>query len=384
MPRSRRSRRPIAALLVAAGPAAAAGDRDFAGGGFEADVRTAVTRSASFALPAGDLGDPAELAAVRLFRSADGGVSWAPAGTFPPTAARLPHAVARDGSYLFSVRGLDRQGNMHPPYPPAGQFRVVVDTAGPRLTLKGWWTGEDRVRLTVRCADPHLEPDSVRLRWLAADPAAQWEDVTPEPGEATAAAGRGDGGEDVVTVDLSRDPGTPFDLLVRASAEDAAGNRSEAVLELPRPAAAVGTTAGEVAVLHFGPAAAPARFPAPARPRPLPAAANPVARVARAAADSPGGLAEPPPGGGFPVARFPVATFPAAEISAPAFPVARFAVPVDEQVPAAPADPLNTGWGEPAGPFEPAESREPAGSREPAVLFDVDVPPQVPGAAPAG
>ena len=329
----RTARRRWAAALFA-GPACLGLGSDARGAGGPAGerpvgVRSAVTRSAGFALPAGDLGDRTGLVAVRLFRSTDGGTSWAPAGTFPPDAARLPHEVPRDGEYLFSVRGLDRRGGLHPASGPTAEYAVTVDTVGPALTLKGWWAGEDRVRLTLRCEDPHLVRDSVRLRWLSADPAAGWEDVRPAPDEASSWEG-------LVRIDATRALGTPFDISVRATALDAAGNRSEAVLPLPRPSAVSATAAADLPALRFA-------VPRPADPPPrrLPATAT------RAGfAETVGGAAVEPAGGGlpaaaFPVAAFPVAAFPAAEpdpARAGDFPVARFRLPDEPPPPAAPAD----------------------------------------------
>ena len=238
---------------------------------------------------------------------------------------------------------------------------MTVDTVGPALTLKGWWAGEDRVRLTLRCEDPHLVRDSVRLRWLSADPAAGWEDVRPAPDEATSWEG-------LVRIDVARDLDTPFDVSVKAAALDAAGNRSEAILPLPRPSAVTNTNAAERPALRFA-------APGSADPPPF---ADPPPRRPAAAANRVAFAEDPAPAAG----GFPVATFPAA-----AFPVARFRLP-DAQPAAAPApaagpggagwaDPLGTGWetaplpssSSPTDPSDPAAPAAPAGGPE--VLFDL-------------
>ena len=378
--RARAARRRWAAALFAAPACLGFAADGFAGDGRAGgvlgdDIRTAVTRSAAFAIPAGDLGDRADLAAVRLFRSTDGGISWRAAGTFPPAALRLPHEAPRDGEYVFSVRGLDRRGGLRPPTAPAPQFRVTVDTAGPALSLKGWWSDENRVRLVVRCEDPHLVRDGVRLQWLSADPAAAWADLTPGPEEATSWEG-------LVRMDLTRDLETPFDVTVRALARDDAGNAATAVLPLPRPATAESAAAGDgVPLLSF------------VAPAPGGGADSPAGGVTFA------GAAAPParlPGSAFPVTQFPVAQFPVAafprsergpEPAAGAFPVARFRLPPGPPErtfapPAADAAPgtapdenwgeLNTGWDPaPVPPPRPAPAADPVPVAGPEVLFDV-------------
>ena len=313
MPPARRRRRLAAALLAAgcaAGPArSAAADDPFASE--DGGVRSALTRSHRFALPVGGDLDRAGLAAVRLYRSTDAGTSWEPAGTFAPATSRIEQEVPRDGDYWFAVRGLDRGGQTRPAGPLGPEFRVTVDATPPRLALKGWWADEDRVRVTLRAEDGGLVRDSVRIRYLPADPAVGWTDLTPSAAEATSWDG-------LVRTDLTRTVETPFDLTVRASATDAAGNEATATLALPRPATA-DTAADGAAVLSFAAAdgfadagrdrrPVPRFGPPPAVARPLPAARPlPVPAV-------------PGERGGFPVARFAV---PAGD----GFPVARFAVP---------------------------------------------------------
>ena len=318
MPRLRPRRRTAAALAVGAltgslhagalgvGPAHADG---FGEPGFatpsEAQaggVKTAATRSGRFALPIGEIGALPDLAAVRLFRSADGGVSWAEAGTFPPGSARLLHEEPRDGDYWFAVRGLDRRGAAHPAGTLRPTFRVTVDATPPRLSLRGWWADENRVRVALRAEDGHLVRDSVTLRYLPADPAAGWTTLTPAPDEATSREG-------LVSIELNRSIDSPFDLTFRASARDEAGNEATATLPLPRPRTAT-ERPDDPAPLTFttrppgAPAGAPARFPAasfaaPAPPPRLPAPRFPVATFAAPAAEP-----RPEPASVFPVARF--------------------------------------------------------------------------------
>ena len=313
MPTARRRRR-LAAALLAAGCAAgpprpAAADGPFASE--DGGVRSALTRSHRFALPVGGDLDRTGLAAVRLYRSTDAGTSWEPAGTFAPATDRIEQEVPRDGDYWFAVRGLDRRGETRPAGPLGPEFRVTVDATPPRLALKGWWADEDRVRVTLRAEDGGLVRDSVRIRYLPADPAVGWTDLTPSAAEATSWDG-------LVRADLTRTVETPFDLTVRATATDAAGNEATATLALPRPATA-DTAADGAAVLSFAAAdgfadagrdrrPVPRFGPPPAVARPLPAA-RPL--PVPAAAIEPGGL---------PVARFAV---PVGD----GFPIARFAVP---------------------------------------------------------
>ena len=369
---SQSARRRFAAALLAA-PTLAGGDGLAEDGAGHVGAPAATTRSSAFAIPAGDLGDRGALAAVRLYRSTDGGISWRAAGTYPPDAVRLPHETARDGDYAFCVRGLDRRGGLHPPAAPAPEYRVLVDTAGPRLVLKAWWTDEDRVRVTVRCEDPHLVRDSVRVRLLPADPAAGWIDLTPGPEEATSWEG-------LVRIDLTRAIETPFDLTVRASASDEAGNVAGSVLPLPRPVAADADVPADddVPLLSFD---APAAFTQNA---PVPNAGG--VNFAAAAAPAAGGA-------GFPAARFPVAAFPVApfdptevlEPPAARFPVARFRLPAAAPAPAAqgwdtapnaafaPTLPADLGGWETAPPPEsnapPAPL--PGAADRPDVLFDL-------------
>ena len=330
MPRLRPRRRIAAALAagalagslpagsLGAGPAPA---DDFGEPGFAASfldrtgaersggVQTATTRSGRFALPIGEIGARDDLAAVRLFRSADGGVSWAEAGTFPPGTARLLHEEPRDGDYWFAVRGLDRRGAAHPAGALRPTFRVTVDSTPPRLSLRGWWADENRVRVALRAEDRHLVRDSVTLRYLPADPAAGWTTLAPTLDEANSRDG-------LVSIELSRPSDSPFDLTFRAGARDEAGNEATATLPLPRPRTAT-ETPNDPAPLAFttrpagGPVNAPTRFPVASFAAPVPPAARPRAP------------------------RFPVATFaaPAApepasvEPAASASPVARFVLP---------------------------------------------------------
>ena len=252
-----------------------------------AGVRSVVTRRPAFALPTGLLGDRTELVAVRLFVSRDGGTAWETAATAPGDAARLEFEAVRDGNYWFCVRGLDRRGGTHPPDALVPQYRVTVDTAPPVVDLRTWWAGESRLKFAATVEDAALSRDSLVLRYVPADPAADWVTVEPAPGEVTSWDG-------LLRLDLDRELATPFDVTVRLTVRDAAENETVVVRTLPRPGAAAASAPGGFGLLRFDDPAAGTPLLDPAGPDPLDPAADPLV----------GGGGVRPASAQFPVARF--------------------------------------------------------------------------------
>ncbi len=117
---------------------------------------------------------------VRLYVSSDQGRNWELAQTAQPEAGRFVFRAPQDGEYWFSLRTVDRAGQVLPDKPHRGELRVAIDTAAPQLQLQGRRGEAGQVELNWQAFDPRLDPQSLRVEYQPA-PGAAWKPLALTP-----------------------------------------------------------------------------------------------------------------------------------------------------------------------------------------------------------
>lgn len=185
---------------------------------------------------------------VQLFVSTDFGQSWQLYANAQPEQGSFKFTADRDGTYWFSVRTRDFQGQFYPPNMDGLRpgLRVCVDSHPPVVALQALPARDGGVGVSWEVRDDHLDVASLRLEYRTAN-SVEWQSV---PLEAPAATGQ-----------KQWFPGGSATLEVRLRARDQADNWGEARLPVTPGA---------------GSGAAP---PPPPPPAPTAAATNPAVRM---------------------------------------------------------------------------------------------------------
>ncbi|HUG92580.1 MAG TPA: hypothetical protein VML55_17200 [Planctomycetaceae bacterium] len=118
---------------------------------------------------------------VQLFVSTDQGRNWQLAQRVVPMAGRFDFSAPADGEYWFCVRTLDARNELHPPAEAVRPgLRVVVDTTPPRLELTLQQIAADRVELSWKCEDAHLDLSQLTMEYIQTGDTA-WSGVRVVP-----------------------------------------------------------------------------------------------------------------------------------------------------------------------------------------------------------
>lgn len=117
---------------------------------------------------------------VELSVSLDQGANWEHYESVDPEAGHFTYIAESDGEYWFSVRTHSSGGLTYPNGPPTAELKVIVDTTAPELRLDLVETKSGTVSLKWNADDPHLNPESLKLKFL--DPQlGRWESVQVKP-----------------------------------------------------------------------------------------------------------------------------------------------------------------------------------------------------------
>ena len=157
---------------------------------------------------------------VRLFASADRGVTWHPYAKVAPAAEQFVFRAAADGEYWFVVRTLDRFGRLWPERIDGPELRVAVDTTLPKLELQArrGQAGEISAQWEIDELNPQSDSLSIAYR---TDPNGPWQPVALDPAQRHATAGSANKGE------VTWLPGDNFSAVqIRAEVADSAGNQA--------------------------------------------------------------------------------------------------------------------------------------------------------------
>jgi hypothetical protein len=222
---------------------------------------------------------------VQLFVSADRGANWRLYSKVEPTQGSFLFRASVDGEYWFTVRTLDRSGQIRPQGPPP-ILRVRIDTSPPTLQLTAQRGEAGQVTAQWEVRDETLKRDSFRI-FYRFEGDSTWQAVAVSP-QNFKRNGPAEVGE--VTWWPKKSQGT---LQVRAECSDAAGNpavshaqvilastaESQATAQAPAgppqttPTNAVAETAKPAAVTAQPnpPIAKQAPAPAPAKEQSVPA-----------------------------------------------------------------------------------------------------------------
>ncbi len=249
---------------------------------------------------------------VQLFVSTDRGANWRLYNKVEPTQGSFLFRTSVDGEYWFTVRTLDRSGQLRPQGPPP-ILRVQIDTNPPLLQLKAQHGQAGQVTAQWEIRDDTLKPDSFRILYrLEGENAWLPVAVSSKNFKRNAASQVGE-----ITWWPNKPQGT---LQVRAECCDAAGNpavshaqvaltKADANATAQTPAAAAKPQTDKPAVAAAKPA------PVTAVPNPLianQAAAPAAAKPPVAGQTSPATPAKPAPA----TAASPAPSGPAASLSA--------------------------------------------------------------------
>jgi hypothetical protein len=111
---------------------------------------------------------------VRLFASADQGRTWAPAASADPRMRSFVFKAPADGEYWFSIRTVDRQGQLRPAGPHRAELAVLVDTEPPKIELSGAEGAAGEVQIVWQTTDANLDPASLQIS-VRCGPDSAWQ-----------------------------------------------------------------------------------------------------------------------------------------------------------------------------------------------------------------
>ncbi|HQX53311.1 MAG TPA: hypothetical protein PLR25_25550 [Planctomycetaceae bacterium] len=207
-----RSALPALAIGTAAFPGSAAADEAL------------VTNVGRFEIPfevEADPGSRPQGFAV-LFGSQDGGRTWDRLNTVPAANGSFTFSAPRDGHYSFAIRTTDAQGNLQQAIqgsPP--ELEVIVDTVAPDIRLDLLDAGNGQFQINWITQDASVVPQTLVIEF-ADGTDGRWKPVRLIPASSGQAMAQALAGS-VVSV--------------RASVQDAAGNRGESTSQVVlRPA----------------------------------------------------------------------------------------------------------------------------------------------------
>jgi hypothetical protein len=263
---------------------------------------------------------------VQLFVSTDRGANWRLYGKVEPAQGSFLFRTTTDGEYWFTVRTLDRSGQIRPQWAQAPILRVRIDTNPPALQLKAQRGQAGQITAQWEVRDETFKLDSLRLQYRAQGDQA-WQSVAVGP-QNFKPNGSGYTGE--VTWWPNMTKGT---LQIRAECADAASNPAVSHAQVSLDGAA---DRGSVAQTPATTAKPEPAKPAVAAAKPAAVAAQPNPPIANQAA--PPAIASKTPAA--PAAATTPAAPPAAAPVAPTAPAATTTTPpVAAAAPAAPAQP---------------------------------------------
>ena len=105
-------------------------------------------------------------AEVQLHVSTNGGASWSASQSVAPKEGRFTFEAPGNGSYLFSVRTIDKQGRNHPDGALQPSLSVVVDDEQPHLKLGVAPASAGEMEAVWQADDAHLDISTLRLEYL--------------------------------------------------------------------------------------------------------------------------------------------------------------------------------------------------------------------------
>jgi hypothetical protein len=177
---------------------------------------------------------------VELHASDDLGASWNVVGVAKPSDGRILFRAAADGEYWFMPRTKYASGKYLPQGPPSPELKVVVDTTPPIVEIDAR-IEDGEVLLRWHVADQHLKVDSFKLEYRVTAPGATWQRVAVD--QAKAPDQPADLRGETAFVLAIREQTTP--IIVRAEANDEAGNHTVKEQPLAPPAEASATGRSE-------------------------------------------------------------------------------------------------------------------------------------------
>ena len=208
----------LAAALVASPPAAPSGAP--ARLGAMPANSPIFTRQTLFSIPFRiDASDPAsrDVAEVQLYVSTNRGASWRLYGRVEPERGSFPFRAGGDGEYWFSLRTVDRAGQVRPQSASGPGLRVIVDTTAPQMSLEARSGDGGQIVARWQIIDPHLNPETLRIQFRSG-PNQPWQTVAIDR-RRSASSGAVESGE------VSWWPQGAFERMeVRGEAADLAGN----------------------------------------------------------------------------------------------------------------------------------------------------------------
>ncbi|MBA4063689.1 MAG: hypothetical protein C0501_08250 [Isosphaera sp.] len=227
--------------------------------------------------------DPKTIRQVELWASRDQGATWAPELSAPPTQTSFTYHAKDDGLYWFTMVEVDLQGRRLPANltttPP--DMKVLLDTVQPRVQFTAARRAGDEVVVEWAVEDKNPDDAKTEVHFRPAAGDGVWQQVTLPAGSRNG---------------VRFAPGTPGAVVVRVTAYDVAGNKTEtppreipaagqastsmspaAPPAPPPPPATTAGTGSPVPAPDFGPVAPPTA--PPAAPPPAPAATPPLATV---------------------------------------------------------------------------------------------------------
>lgn len=114
---------------------------------------------------------------VQLLISRDGVSNWQVLQEAEPQVQGFSYNAPEDGEYWFALRHIDRRGQPWPTATVTPQMRIIIDTAGPELTLSGTLDAAGSIVLHYEATDRSLNVDTLHLE--ARPEGGSWVSLTP-------------------------------------------------------------------------------------------------------------------------------------------------------------------------------------------------------------
>jgi hypothetical protein len=137
------------------------------------------TRQTLFSIPFRiDTSDPAsrDIAEIQLYVSTNRGASWRLYERAEPQRRSFPFRAGGDGEYWFSLRTIDRAGQVRPQNASGPGLRVIVDTMPPQMSLEARSGDGGQVSARWQITEPHLNPESLQIQFRTG-PSQPWQTV---------------------------------------------------------------------------------------------------------------------------------------------------------------------------------------------------------------
>ena len=172
--------------------------------------------------------DPKTIRHIKLYVARNGENTWYHETTVPPDRQFLPYIAKEDGIYWFTMVEEDLQGKHIPADLTRTEpdLKVVVDTVQPRVQFTNARRNGEEVVVEWAVDDKNPDEAKTQVHFRAGNDGA-WQEVTLP---ATSKTG------------VRFPAGTTGPVAVRVSAVDVAGNKTQAVREIPGAGNAVTST----------------------------------------------------------------------------------------------------------------------------------------------